>query len=171
VNVTVDAGGGQAACTITADGRTAKGTCTSLSIAGLSPGTSYPVTVTASNAAGRGTARTTATTRPLYGTATCVNGPDGDQRTYCDRDVDGRNGNEVFEVPRQDNDRQAGWARPGSRLLAYCKVKGEHVDSWIYNDQKASTWWIRVNFQGRNYIPWAWLNLDGGDDVTVLPDC
>ncbi|WBB82271.1 fibronectin type III domain-containing protein [Micromonospora sp. WMMD882] len=171
VTVTVDAGGGQVTCVIAAGGESANGKCATLTLPGLSPGTSYAVTVTATNAAGKGTAKATQQTEPLYGTATCVNGPDGAQRTYCDRDVDGRNGNEVFEVPRQDNDRQAGWARPGTRLLAYCKVKGEHVDSWIYNDQKASTWWVRVNHQGKNYIPWAWLNLDGGDKITVLPDC
>jgi hypothetical protein len=27
--------------------------------------------------------------------------------TYCDRDVEGRNGNEIFGVPRQDNDKPA----------------------------------------------------------------
>jgi hypothetical protein len=28
-----------------------------------------------------------------------------------------------------------------------------------------------VNYAGRNYIPWAWLNLDGGDDINSLPTC
>ncbi|RKN50501.1 fibronectin type III domain-containing protein [Micromonospora endolithica] len=172
VRFTVDAGGGKVTCALSAPGEPAKaGGCGSITMTGLPPGTSHTFTVTATNAAGKGTATRVQATAALYGTATCVNGPDGDQRTYCNADVDGRNGNEVFSVPRQDNDRQVGWAKPGTRLRAYCRQAGEDVDSWIYNDQKQSTWWVRVDYKGRNYIPWAWLNLDGGDTITDLPPC
>ncbi|WBB53897.1 fibronectin type III domain-containing protein [Verrucosispora sp. WMMD573] len=172
VTFTVDAGGGQASCTLSRSGQPAKsGPCSSITMSGLAPGTSYTFTVTATNAAGSGTATRAQQTDALFGVATCENGPDGDQRTYCDRDRDGRNGNEIFSVPRQDNDRQEGWAKPGTRLKAYCKVRGTDIDSWIYNDNKQSTWWVQVEYSGRNYIPWAWLNLEGGDDINVLPTC
>ncbi|WP_088979253.1 fibronectin type III domain-containing protein [Micromonospora coxensis] len=172
VTFTVDAGGGQATCTAAAGGESAGGSCSSLRVTGLTPGTAYTVTVTASNAAGKGTATRAQTTDALYGIATCNNGPDGDQRTYCNAEIPNkRNGNEIFRVPRQDNDQQEGWARPGTRLKAYCRVRGENVDSWIYNNQKQSTWWVQVEYSGRNYIPWAWLNLEGGDDINVLPTC
>ena len=172
VTFTVDAGGGQATCTLSRSGQPAKsGPCSSITMSGLTPGTSYTFTVTATNAAGPGTASRAQTTDALYGIATCNNGPDGDQRTYCDRDRDGRNGNEIFSVPQQDNDRQVGWAKPGTRLKAYCRVRGTNIDSWIYNNQKQSTWWVQVEYSGRNYIPWAWLNLEGGDDINVLPTC
>ena len=69
------------------------------------------------------------------------------------------------------NSRQAGWAKPGTKLKAYCKETGDDVDSYIYNHQKQSDWWIQVNYKGKNYIPWAWLNLDGGDDLGDLPSC
>ena len=36
----------------------------------------------------------------------------------------GRNGNEIFEVTRQDDGRQAGWVKNGTRLQAYCKKTG-----------------------------------------------
>ncbi|MGC4897395.1 fibronectin type III domain-containing protein [Micromonospora sp. DT31] len=171
VKFTVDAGGGRTTCTASTGGKSASGSCTSLRVTGLTPGTAYTVALTASNAAGQGTARRAQTTSPLYGVATCKNGPDGEQRTYCDKDVDGRNGNEIFKVPQQDNDRQAGWVPDGRRLRTYCRVKGENVDAWIYNDNKQSTWWIQVDYKGRTYIPWAWLNLEGGDDLSVLPAC
>ncbi|MDO3703304.1 fibronectin type III domain-containing protein [Micromonospora sp. C28SCA-DRY-2] len=172
VTFTVDAGGGQASCSLSTPGEPAKtGPCSSITMSGLAPGTKYTFTVTASNAAGEGTATRAQTTDALYGIATCNNGPDGDQRTYCDREVDGRNGNEIFSVTRQDNDRQVGWAKPGTRLKAYCKKQGENVDSWIYNNQKQSTWWVQVEYSGKNYIPWAWLNLEGGDNINVLPTC
>nr|WP_176732055.1 fibronectin type III domain-containing protein [Micromonospora rhizosphaerae] len=171
VTFTVDAGGGNVTCSAATGGRTASGSCSSLRVTGLTPGTAYTVTVTATNAAGRGTATRAQSTDPLYGIATCNNGPSGDQRTYCDADVDGRNGNEIFSVPQQINAKQVGWAKPGTRLRAYCKKQGENIDSWIYNNQKQSTWWVQVEYSGRNYIPWAWLNLEGGDNINLLPTC
>ncbi|HEY0699596.1 MAG TPA: fibronectin type III domain-containing protein, partial [Micromonospora sp.] len=172
ITFTVDDGGGQATCSVTPSGRSpVNGGCSSIRVTGLTAGTAYTFTVTARNAAGAGTAQRAQPTDPRYGIATCNNGPDGDQRTYCNADVDGRNGNEIFSVPRQSNGQQVGWARPGTRLRTYCKRQGENVDSWIYNNQKQSTWWVQVDFQGRNYIPWAWLNLEGGDDLGDLPTC
>ena len=111
------------------------------------------------------------TTADLYGTATCINGQNGDTATYCDADVAGRNGNEIWKTPSQQGT-QVGWVKNGTRLKAYCKsLGGDSVDSYIYNHQKKSTTWILVNYQGKNYIPWAWLNLDGGDDLNDLPKC
>ncbi|XVV17632.1 fibronectin type III domain-containing protein [Actinoplanes sp. CA-131856] len=172
VAFSVDAGGGTASCSVAATGgATAKGSCSSLMLTGLKPSTSYTFTVTASNAAGTVQAKSTKTTANLFGKATCNNGENGATATYCNEDRDGRNGNEIFSVTRQDNDKQVGWAKPGTRLQAYCKKAGEDVDSYIYNSQKKSTWWIQVNYEGKNYIPWAWLNLDGGDDLNDLPNC
>ncbi len=173
VTFTVDAGGGTASCSMSASGGggSASGSCSSLKIATLKPSTSYTFTISAKNAAGTVTKARAQQTAALYGTATCHNGENGDTATYCDKDVDGRNGNEIFSVTRQDNDKQVGWAKPGTRLEAYCKKKGDNIDSYIYNKQKQSSWWIRVNYEGKNYIPFAWFNLDGGDDVNDLPTC
>ena len=30
---------------------------------------------------------------------------------------------------------------------------------------------IEVAYDGKNYIPWAWLNLEGGDNINLLPTC
>lgn len=171
VNFSVNAGGGTAACSLSAGGKSASGSCASLKVTGLTAGTSYSATVTAANAAGRATATRTQSTATLYGIATCDNGSSGAEATYCDTDRDGRNGNEIFSVPRQDNSKQVGWARPGTRLKAFCKKQGEEVYAYIYNDDKRSTWWIRVEYSGRNYIPWAWLNLENGDNLKALPNC
>ncbi|CCH19894.1 fibronectin type III domain-containing protein [Micromonospora lupini] len=172
VTFTVDAGGGRATCSLSTSGEPAKaGACSSITMTGLTPGTSYSFTVTASNAAGKGTATKAQPTDALYGVATCRNGASGPESTYCDRDVSGRNGNEIFSVTRQDNDKQVGWAKPGTRLKAYCKKSGEEVYAYIYNNDKRSTWWVQVEYSGKNYIPWAWLNLEGGDNINVLPTC
>ncbi|BCJ50741.1 hypothetical protein Asp14428_22160 [Actinoplanes sp. NBRC 14428] len=173
ITFTVDAGGGSATCSVDAsgDGGSASGSCSSLKVGGLKPSTSYTFTVTAKNAAGSVSKQRAQRTDALYGTATCNNGENGDTADYCDKDVSGRNGNEIFSVTEQDNDKQVGWAKPGTRLEAYCRKKGESIDSYIYNHHKESSWWIQVNYEGRNYIPFAWFNLDGGDDVNDLPPC
>ncbi|MFI0795155.1 fibronectin type III domain-containing protein [Micromonospora rubida] len=175
VTFTVDAGGGKANCTVSVPGEAPvqARNCASATVSGLTPGTAYTATVTASNAAGEGTARRAQTTDPLYGIATCNNGSSGAEASYCTREVPGeRNGNEIFKGTQQDNDQQAGWAPNGARLKAYCKKQGDEVYAYIYNNNKRSTWWVRVDHsQGRDYIPWAWLNLEGGDNINVLPTC
>jgi hypothetical protein len=173
ISFSVDAGGGTASCSVTrtGGGGTTDGNCSSIKVGKLDPGTEYTFTVTAKNAAGSGTAKRAQTTDPVYGIATCKNGENGGTATYCDSDRPGRNGNEIFEITKQDNNRQAGWVRDGTRLKAYCRKSGDHVDAYIYNKQKQSTWWIQVEYKGKNYIPYAWLNLEGGDDLDVLPTC
>ncbi|MEV6350741.1 fibronectin type III domain-containing protein [Actinoplanes sp. NPDC051851] len=173
VAFSVDAGGGTATCSlaVTGGGTGSSGSCTSLKATKLSPSTSYTFTITAKNAAGQVTKASTKTTADLYGTATCINGDSGDQKTYCDSDVDGRNGNEIFSVTRQDDDKQVGWVKNGVRLKTYCKKSGDEVYAYVYNDDKKSTWWVQISYEGKNYIPWAWLNLDGGDDLSDLPTC
>jgi hypothetical protein len=173
VTFSVDAGGGTTTCTMSANngGGSVSGGCASLKLGSLDPSTTYTFTVQAANAAGSATKSRAQQTDDLYGTATCNNGQKGDTATYCDADVSGRNGNEVFSVTAQNDDKQVGWARPGTRLKSYCKKSGEEVYAYIYNHDKKSTWWIRVDYKGKNYIPWAWLNLDGGDDLGDLPTC
>ena len=173
VTFSVDAGGGTASCSIDANkgGGSASGSCSSLKVGSLNPSTSYTFTVTAKNAAGTVTKTKAQATDALYGTATCNNGQKGDTATYCDADVDGRNGNEIFSVTSQNDADQVGWAKPGTRLESYCKKSGEEVYAYIYNNDKKSTWWVRVNYKGQNYIPFAWLNLDGGDNINDLPTC
>jgi hypothetical protein len=173
VSFSVDAGGGTASCSVGASGAgSASGSCSSLTVDGLAPSTGYTFTVTAKNAAGTVRAKTTKTTDILYGTATCKNGQNGDTATYCDKDVSGRNGNEIFSITQQDNDKQVGWAKPGTRLQAYCKKSGESVYAYIYNNEKRSTWWVQVNYDGKNYIPWAWLNFsDDENTLAALPKC
>jgi hypothetical protein len=176
VTFSVDAGGGTATCSVASSGGggEASGSCSSLKVTGLMPSTKYTLTVTAKNAAGTATKTAAPTTEKLSGTATCINGARGDTAHYCDpdNDVNSRNGNEIFSVPRQDNPKQVGRAANGETLNALCKIVGEDVDSYIYNNHKRSTWWIRIDYHGgKPYIPWAWLNLDGGDNVNDLPTC
>ncbi|WP_221327058.1 fibronectin type III domain-containing protein [Actinoplanes sp. L3-i22] len=170
---TVDAGGaGTADCSVSTSDGTPEGTCKGLKVTELMANTTYSFKVTAKNAAGTVTKTVNGKTDLLGGTATCINGSSGDQKTYCDADVDGRNGNEIFKVTRQVDSQQAGWVPNGRHLDAYCKATGEEVYAFVYNDNKRSTTWIQVNYAGKTYIPLAWFNLDGGDvNLKYLPSC
>jgi hypothetical protein len=175
VTFSVDAGGGTASCSMTASGGggSASGSCTSLVSKSLKPGTAYTFTVTAKNAAGSVQAKTPSVpTDKLFGTASCTNKKTTDPATssYCTREIpDERNGNEIFKGTQQDNDNQAGWVPDGTSLQAYCKKSGEEVYAYIYNDDKRSTWWLQVDYKGRTYIPFAWLNLPVA--IGDVPDC
>jgi len=58
----------------------------------------------------------------------------------------------------------------GARATATCKATGQHITAWVYNDNKAGTWWLRLD--SGVYIPYAWFNLDGGDGaLNQLPAC
>ncbi len=173
VTFSVNAGGAKPTCTVKASGGggTASGSCSSLKVENLKPSTEYTLTVTAETPAGISDAKSKKQeTAALFGTATCNNGEEGDTATYCDKDRDGRNGNEIFASTSQESE-QVGWAEPGTRLKAYCRDKGTEIDSYIYNSRKKSDWWVQVDYKGKNYIPFAWLNLDGGDNITDLPTC
>ena len=137
----------------------------------------YTLTVTARNAAGSGDASRTLSTADLYGKAACTDNKDSSdpaQRTYCDEDRPGRNGNEVFSEPDQSST-QVGWVDPNgssTRKLVYCKKNGDDVNAYVYNHQKDSTWWLQINYGGKKaYIPWAWLNLENGDDIDAVATC
>nr|WP_229830606.1 fibronectin type III domain-containing protein [Actinoplanes ianthinogenes] len=175
LSLSVDAGGAsEAKCTVSTSAGSSSGDCKSLEVSELMAGTGYTFQVTAKNAAGSVTKSTSKTTALLGGTATCINGESGDQKTYCNADVDGRNGNEIFKVTRQVDSQQAGWVPNGRHLDAYCKANGEEVYAYVYNNGKRSTTWIKVDYEGKNYIPLAWLNIDGGhNDVNLkyLPNC
>jgi hypothetical protein len=173
VSFSTDNGGASSTtCKMSGGGGSASGSCSSLAISSLKPGTAYSFTITATNVAGNVSANASTTTDKLYGTATCHDGAEGDTAHYCDDNVSGRNGNEIFSVTKQDNAKQVGWAKPGTKLEAYCKKSGSEIDSYIYNNQKKSTWWIQVNYSGKNYIPWAWLNFsDDQATLNALPGC
>jgi hypothetical protein len=181
VNVTVNDGGGTTTCTLAVAGAGAKsGGCTSLTVTGLKPSTTYNFTVTARNAAGTGTATGSAVTDQVFGTSVCVNNTassDPGQHTWCNSP---NNGMEVFSGTSQSTTR-LGRGSNGSRYEAICKASGEGINDYVYNPGKMgvsendrTTVWIRINFGGRQgYMSFAWFNLEGygKNETGPLPNC
>jgi hypothetical protein len=180
VNISVNDGGGNAACSLSADGKTASGNCSSLTVAGLLPSTDYNFTVQASNAAGQANATGSRATPSVTGKSVCVNNlssTDPAQHTWCNSAY---NGMEVFSGTSESSTR-LGRGSNGQQFEAICKASGQPMNDYVYNPGKmgtspndATTDWIRVKYNGgTGYMSFAWFNLDGyGINSTgPLPNC
>jgi Fibronectin type III domain len=180
VNFSVNDGGGTASCSLTADGKTASGNCSSLKVAGLLPSTSYNFTVKASNAAGQVTANGSQATATVTGKSVCVNNTsssDPAQHTWCN---DPANGMEIFSGTSQSSTR-LGRGSNGQQFDAICKASGERINDYVYNPGKmgtsendGTTVWIKLKYSGgTGYMSFAWFNLNGYgvNETGPLPNC
>jgi hypothetical protein len=180
VNISVNDGGGTAACSLSADGKTASGNCSSLTVAGLLPSTSYNFTVTANNAAGRASATGSQATPAVTGKSVCVNNlssSDPAQHTWCD-DPDNAMG--IFSSASLTSTK-LGRGSNGQQFDAVCKTTGQAINDYVYNPGKMgtsendrTTVWIRLKYNGgTGYMSFAWFNLTGYgvNDTGPLPNC
>jgi hypothetical protein len=171
VRLNVEDGGGAASCTVNVTGATRGGkggsdSCTSQTIGNLYAGQSFNVSVSVSNAAGAGSGDTGNGKTDTHGGIVNCKNPPGD--TYCNGIPPRKPGVGVYKQPYQEVRYEAYNVR-NVRLGAVCRQKGEHVMSKQYNNNKQSDWWVRL--PDNNYIPYTWLNLDGGDDIDSLAVC
>jgi hypothetical protein len=181
-SLTVDAGGGTATCTLAVSGEGSKsGSCSSLTVSGLKPSTSYTLTVTAKNAAGAGSpVKKTGDTDKVLGKSVCVNNTsssDSDQHTWCNSSD---NGMQIF-TSKSLNGTKLGRGKNGQQFEAICKGDGQGINDYVYNPGKMGTSpndstsvWIRLKYNGgTGYMSFAWFNLNGldPDSTGPLPDC
>jgi Fibronectin type III domain len=166
VPFTTNGYGGATKCTISLNGGPASTIgCSGGTVANLALATKYSYTVTATNNAGSDTFTGSQTTKTLSGAVIC-NDP-----TYCGPTASG-GGIWLYTTPTQTG-KSAGDAFNGDRMTAICWVndsKGATINAQPYGGKK-KTEWIKVNFKGQNYIPWAWFTLDAGDTLSNLPAC
>jgi len=102
--------------------------------------------------------------------AVCNNNPgssDPEQHTWCNNPA---NALELSTSPSLAA--QVARAVNGRTYNSFCRVSGEEIYAYVYNDHKRSTTWIRVAANGTEYYtPWAWLDLAAGDNPNNLPPC
>ncbi|HEX5596826.1 MAG TPA: fibronectin type III domain-containing protein [Micromonosporaceae bacterium] len=169
ITFTVDAGGGQATCSVSVNGGApTRSGCTSFTVSGLQTDTSYRLVVTAQNVAGSTSAAPrTQATRRLDGTVVCT------VQSYCGSGIG------VYSRPWQDT---SSFTSPdafgGQRYQAFCwaqGMKGNQQSSATINAEpyggRRSDKWIKISRTSERYIPYAWINLDGGVNYNVLPRC
>ena len=121
-----------------------------------------------------------ALTMSMAGNATAITGNavsgrvtcDDNGGTYCDDGVG------IYSDSRQQSNEAKGDATDGTRFQAWCKKDGTRGNqggpslfATTYNNNKRSTWWVQITYEGTSYIPFIWINLDNGDDIAALPSC
>jgi hypothetical protein len=144
-----------------AGGSPVHGDCTRLTVGGLPAGSPVRLTVSAHSAAGSGLATANVTTHQRYGTVSCNAAGTADP-TACDAGI------RVFSGPSQTTT-PLRRVYNGQRYAAVCKATGEDVYAYVYNNDKRSTWWIAL--PGGGYLPYAWFNLDGADNLAPVRPC
>jgi hypothetical protein len=166
VNAGVQNGGGTTTCSLKVGDKTVNGGCNSLTVSGLQPGTAYNFTFTATNAAGSDAANGSRSTADVLGTVTCINGTAGAEATYCNTGIN-------LYTGTSQNGTSVGTQPNGTRLKALCKQNGQEIFAYRYNSEKRSSVWIRVDYRGGSYIPFAWFNINGNglNDTAPLPNC
>ncbi|GIG67454.1 fibronectin type III domain-containing protein [Phytomonospora endophytica] len=163
VNFSANDGGGQATCKLSAGGKSVDGGCSSITLGGLPASSSFEAVVTVTNAAGSATDKKNVNTNDLGGVTRCVNYGSGDTAVYCNTGI------RIYSGPKQSYSK-TGTMYNGDRGTAVCKAdEGDNVYAYNYNNDKQSTVFIKLS--NGSYIPWAWFNLDSGDNTGLLANC
>ncbi|HKT03290.1 MAG TPA: fibronectin type III domain-containing protein, partial [Rugosimonospora sp.] len=163
VPFTVNGNGGATTCTISVNGGapTSIG-CTGTTISGW-PGNTYNYGVTATNKAGSASFTGSQSTQAIFTTTICT------VASYCGPGAP-NGGIWVYTTPNQ-NGTTVGDSFAGERYQATCQTRGNATINAAPWGGKTSNMWVKINFHGSNYIPFAWVRLDGGDSLGNLPAC
>jgi hypothetical protein len=165
VSLGINDNGSPTSCTISVNNSPAGAiNCSGGTVGGLWPGNTYSFTVSATNAAGAARPASDSVGTPaLFGSVIC-----GDQNE-CGLNSQG-GGIWVYTTPSQ-NGRAVDDTSSPSRYQATCWANGDAVinaEPWGGRQDRR---WIRIKFEGDNYIPFAWFRLDDGDNPGMLPGC
>ncbi|MGI5177841.1 fibronectin type III domain-containing protein [Dactylosporangium sp. CA-152071] len=151
-----DGGGAPAKCRLDVAGVGAvENACAgSLTMGGLWPNTAYNYTVTVTNAANMTANATGSLSTPVYrGTVVC-----GDT-SYCGHGAP-NGGIWVYRTPTQNGSSVGDVYAPDS-YTAICQTNGASVNAKPWGGKQTAVW-IKINFKGENYIPYAWFDLPNG---------
>ncbi|GAA2354420.1 fibronectin type III domain-containing protein [Dactylosporangium salmoneum] len=152
-----DGGGAPATCRLDVAGvGGTQGTCSgSLTMNGLWPNTAYTYTVSITNAAGMTASGNGSISTPVYkGTVVCT------VNSYCGKGASG-GGIWVYKTPSQ-NGTSVGDTYNGDSWVAICQTNtGTSINAEPYGGKQSSQW-IKIEYKGENYIPYAWFNLPSG---------
>lgn len=168
-------GASTSSCAVAVAGySTVTGSCSSITVSSLPSSTSYSYTVSVTTPAGSATATGTQSTDTVTGVAYCQNNTsssDKAQWTWCNS---GENALEAQSNPATLHSGQVGKTTHGNTYTAYCYTTGVSVEAYVYNNNKTTNIWVKINFDGgQYYTPLAWFNVDGKNTVYTgaLPHC
>jgi hypothetical protein len=174
VTITPNNKGGNATCSISASGATQTANCgtaaLTLSVGGLWPNNTYSFLVTITNPVGSANATGSVPTSQLHGTSICGT------PSYCSQ------GAWAYSQPVQNPSYGLFQIPVGATFTPACHVaNGPNIRNvWggkIGNPNTAGSpvnnnIWLKTTYNGKTaYFPWVWTNLDGGDNINLLPGC
>ncbi|HET6212499.1 MAG TPA: fibronectin type III domain-containing protein [Micromonosporaceae bacterium] len=169
IGLSANDNGSPVACVISVNNSPPVGIgCAGGTVGGLWPGNLYRFTVTATNAAGSAQVADSISTPVLAGAVLC------NDQSECGLSSPG-GGIWVYTQPTQSPPpgRAVNDTSSPSRYQAQCwasDVDGVYIDARPWGGKRDNRW-VRITFQGDNYIPFAWFRLDGGDNLGMLPRC
>jgi hypothetical protein len=181
LTITPNAGGGTGQCTFTVTGAgsvTQACTTTALTLTmkqNVWPNGSYQWKVSLTNAVGAVSTSSTApgrapiATNTLLGTSIC-----GDL-SYCP------DGAVYYSGPQQIDADALGHIAVGKTFTPQCWTRNGPVINNVWGgkpgggnpDRLQNNYWLKTSYGGHAtaYFPWVWTKLDGGDSVSMLPQC
>jgi hypothetical protein len=167
VSFTTNGNGSATSCAISVNGGPPAGiACTGgLVSGGIWPNTTYPFTVTATNKAGTSSFSGSATTPRLTGTVVCT------VSNYCGHGSS-TGGIWVYTTATQTG-KTVGALFAGAGVTPECwtyDTRGATINAGPYGGT-ADNRWLRIPFNGDNYIPYAWVNLDGTSSIQNIKPC
>jgi fibronectin type III domain protein len=163
VSFTTNGNGSATSCTISVNGGAPAGiACTGGKVGGLWPNTTYPFTVTATNKAGGASFSGSVTTAKVTGTVVCTND------SYCGH---GSTTGGIWIYPQASQTGSAlGNLFAGDGVTPECWTNGANVNAQPYGGTNTNVW-LRIPFKGDNYIPYAWVKLDGTTSISNVKPC
>jgi hypothetical protein len=164
VGFTVNANGSPATCSIALNGGAASAIgCNGGNVGGLWPGNTYNFSVSAVNKAGSAGFTGSVTTPQVTGTVVCTND------SYCGHG-NPTGGIWVYKTPNQTSGQEVGHIYAPTQVTAQCQTTGGNVNAQPYGGRSTNVW-LRISYNGNNYIPYAWVNLNNGAALGNLPHC
>jgi hypothetical protein len=159
--------GGAATCTLQINGGgSASQACTTtpvtLTVAGLWPNNNYGFTVSATTAAGTGSATGNQATPNVNFVVICPNNTGG----YCNSGI------WAYKTPSQGGTAASPSLSVGTTGTPQCYTTGDRTINAQPWGGRSSDQWLRFTYRGATaYFPWAWADLGGGAGLGNLPGC
>jgi hypothetical protein len=142
----------------------ATGACTTqpvtLTVNGLWPNNTYTFTASITTAAGNDSAGGTRATNTIRFTVICRS-----TDNYCGGGI------WPYRTPTQQGNGASPAMFNGQTGTPICHATGNvNVNATPWGGKNTNQW-VQFSHGGTAYIPWAWVQLDGGDNLGSIPGC
>ena len=164
VTLTPNNKGGAATCKVQIGTAATQVACTTrpltITVTKLWPNTTYSYTVSVTSAAGAATATGSRATSQLRATVLCG------VPSYCGSGI------YIYSTPNNANpSNSVGRFVAGTQFTPSCHLAADNVDARPWGGRNSNQW-LRLIYKGKTaYFPFAWVNTDGGNNISLIRPC